>query len=165
MSFARSVGSACREARHARSSSGLKIAAASAEYLRYLCMVEKIKIWAKRLKRDGVTLWFACKDPRTPWSAKAIAGFVVAYALSPIDPIPDFIPILGLLDELLLLPGLIWLAVRLVPAEVLSESRTQADLWMQEKGKKPRTRWGIVLVAVLWTSLAGLSIVLLNHLL
>src|SRR3546814_16019789 len=82
-----------------------------------------LKSWAKRIKRDGLTLWFAGKNPRTPWYAKALAVFVVAYALSPIDLIPDFIPVLGYVDDVLLLPALIWLAIRLLPSEVLSECR------------------------------------------
>ncbi len=70
---------------------------------------ETLKNWARRIKRDGVTLWFAGKNPQTPWNAKALGIFVVAYALSPIDLIPDFIPILGYVDDVLLLPVLIWL--------------------------------------------------------
>ena len=111
---------------------------------------DKIRIWAKRIKRDSVTLWFANKHPRTPFMAKAISVFVVAYALSPIDPIPDFIPIIGFLDEALLLPGLIWLAIRLIPADVLEECRNQASEWMEKQGRKPRTKWGIVLVLSIW---------------
>lgn len=65
------------------------------------------RAWAARLKRDALTLWFAARHPRTPWYAKALAAFVVAYALSPIDLIPDFIPVLGLVDDALLLPALI----------------------------------------------------------
>ena len=71
-----------------------------------------LKTWAKRIKRDGVTLWFAGKHPRTPWYAKALGLFVVAYALSPIDLIPDFIPVLGYVDDVILLPVLIWLTVK-----------------------------------------------------
>ena len=73
---------------------------------------DNLKTWARRLKRDGVTLWFAGKNPRTPWYAKALGVFVVAYALSPVDLIPDFIPVLGYVDDVLLLPGLIWLIAR-----------------------------------------------------
>ena len=69
---------------------------------------DKLKNWAKQIKRDGVTLWFAGKHPATPWYAKALGVFVVAYALSPIDLIPDFVPVLGYVDDVLLLPGLIW---------------------------------------------------------
>ena len=71
-----------------------------------------LKTWAKRIKRDGVTLWFAGKHPRTPGYAKALGLFVVAYALSPIDLIPDFIPVLGYVDDVILLPVLIWLTVK-----------------------------------------------------
>jgi uncharacterized membrane protein YkvA (DUF1232 family) len=111
---------------------------------------EKLRSWARRVKRDGITLWFALKSPDTPWCAKALGVFVVAYALSPIDLIPDFIPVLGYLDDVILLPVLIWLAVKLLPAGVLSTCRRQADDWMLTKGKKPRSRAGAVLVVAVW---------------
>ena len=81
---------------------------------------DTLRIWAKRIKRDGVTLWFAGKHPKTPWYAKALGLFVVAYALSPIDLIPDFIPVLGYVDDVLLLTGLIWLTVQLLLPDVLT---------------------------------------------
>ena len=109
-----------------------------------------LKAWAQRIKRDGVTLWFAGKHPRTPWYAKALGVFVVAYALSPIDLIPDFIPVLGYVDDVILLPVLIWLTIRLLPPEILAECRSQADAWMQANGAKPRSRLGIVLVVLVW---------------
>src|SRR3546814_2329413 len=109
-----------------------------------------LKVWAERIKRDGVTLWFAGKHPLTPWYANALCLFVVAYALSPIDLIPDFIPVLGYLDDLILLPVLIWLTVTLLPPEVLAECRIQADEWMQTEGAKPRSRFGAVLIVALW---------------
>ncbi len=109
-----------------------------------------LKAWAKRIKRDGVTLWFAGKHPRTPWYAKALGVFVVAYALSPIDLIPDFIPVLGYVDDVILLPVLIWLTIRLLPPEILAECRSQADARMQANGAKPRSRLGIVLVVLVW---------------
>jgi uncharacterized membrane protein YkvA (DUF1232 family) len=111
--------------------------------------------WAKRIKRDGVTLWFAGKNPRTPWYAKALGLFVVAYALSPIDLIPDFIPVLGYVDDVLLLPILIWLAVKLLPPEVLAECRAQADEWMRGKGSKPRSRVGAILVVMTWIAIGA----------
>lgn len=95
-------------------------------------MRDRIRNWAKRVKRDGVTLWFASKHPGTPWYAKALGVFVVGYALSPIDQIPDFIPVLGYVDDVLLLPVLIWLAVRMIPESTLLECRVQADEWMQK---------------------------------
>ena len=109
-----------------------------------------LKAWAKRLKRDGLTLWFAGKHPKTPWHAKALGMFVVAYALSPIDLIPDFIPVLGYLDDVLLLPGLIWLTIKFLPPDVLAECRAQADEWVETKGSKPRSRFGAVLIVTAW---------------
>ena len=110
---------------------------------------DTLRIWAKRIKRDGVTLWFAGKHPKTPWYAKALGLFVVAYALSPIDLIPDFIPVLGYVDDVLLLPGLIWLTLQLLPPDVLTECRGHADAWMQRQGAKPSMA-GAVLVVALW---------------
>lgn len=111
-----------------------------------------LKVWAKRIKRDGVTLWFAGKHPDTPWYAKALGLLVVAYALSPIDLIPDFIPVLGYVDDILLLPALIWLTVKLLPQSVLAECRVQADAWMAEKGSKPSSRAGAIMIIVLWVA-------------
>jgi uncharacterized membrane protein YkvA (DUF1232 family) len=85
--------------------------------------------WRRRaleLRRDVTALYLACRDPRVPWYAKAFAALLVAYALSPIDLIPDFIPVLGYLDELVLLPLGILLAVKMIPAEILTEYRRQA---------------------------------------
>lgn len=121
--------------------------------LEAMTMSDKLKTWAKRIKRDGVTLWFAGKHRATPWYAKALGVFVVAYALSPIDLIPDFIPVLGYLDDVLLLPGLIWLTIKLLPPDVLAECRAQADDWMMTKGSKPRSRVGAVLIVLLWIGL------------
>ena len=109
-----------------------------------------LRIWAKRVKRDGVTLWFAGKHPKTPWYAKALGLFVEAYALSPIDLIPDFIPVLGYVDNVLLLAGLIWLTLQLLPPDVLTECRGHADAWMQTQGAKPRSMAWAVLVVALW---------------
>lgn len=111
---------------------------------------QSLMYWAKRVKRDGLTLWFATKNPATPWYAKAIAVFAVAYALSPLDLIPDFIPVLGYLDDALLLPALIWLTVRLLPKEVLQDCRLQAEEWMQRLGKRPISQLGLVFVLLVW---------------
>jgi uncharacterized membrane protein YkvA (DUF1232 family) len=113
-------------------------------------ITERIKTWARRIKRDAVTLWFAYGDPRTPLAVKALCAFVVAYALSPIDLIPDFIPVLGYVDDALLLPALIWLAVRLLPPVVIEDSRVKADDWMVRHGRKPTSRMGAVLIVALW---------------
>jgi uncharacterized membrane protein YkvA (DUF1232 family) len=116
-------------------------------------LLQEGRAWAKRIKRDAMTLWFAKNHPRTPWHAKALGVFVVAYALSPIDLIPDFIPVLGYLDDVILLPVLIWLTVRLLPADVLAECRAQAEQWMQEQRSKPRSRVGAVAIVVVWLAL------------
>ena len=81
--------------------------------------------------------------------------FVVAYALSPIDLIPDFVPVLGYVDDVLLLPGLIWLTIRLIPASVLAECRLQADAWIQRAGARPTSRWGAALVVAVWIAVAA----------
>lgn len=111
---------------------------------------EKVGVWARGIKRDGVTLWFAYRHAGTPWAAKLLCVFVVAYALSPIDLIPDFIPVLGYLDDVILLPCLIWIAVRMIPPDVLTECRTRAAEWIADEGRKPRSNWGILFVAVAW---------------
>ena len=111
-----------------------------------------LKSWARRTKRDGITLWFAGKHSGTPWYAKVLGLFVVTYALSPIDLIPDFIPVFGYLDDVLLLPGLIYLTVRLLPPEVLAECRSQADAWIEAKNAKPSSRIGAVVIAFIWIS-------------
>lgn len=114
-------------------------------------MIEQLKSWAGALKRDVIALWFAARDPRVPWLAKAVAGMVAAYALSPIDLIPDFIPILGYLDDLLIVPGGIWLAVRLVPQPVLAELRVLAL-----DHRKPSSLAGLVVVLLMWFASAVL---------
>lgn len=118
-------------------------------------LIESTRAWARRVKKDGVTLWFASRHPLTPWYAKALVAFVVAYALSPIDLIPDFIPVLGYLDDVILMPVLIWLAVKLLPQEVLAESRAKADAWMASSDTRPRSRVGALAVVVVWLLVAG----------
>lgn len=114
-----------------------------------------LRDWARRIKRDAVTLWFACRDPATPWLPKALCWFTVAYALSPIDLIPDFIPVLGYLDDVLLLPALIWLAVRVLPPEVIVRSRARAEEWMARMGSKPTSKAGMALVIGIWVLVAA----------
>lgn len=89
-------------------------------------MFPRLKHWARAIKRDVVALWLAARDPRVPWYAKAVAGMVAAYALSPIDLIPDFIPVLGYLDDLLIVPLGILVAVELIPEPVMTELRERA---------------------------------------
>ena len=85
-----------------------------------------LRNWARALKRDVLALWLAARDPRVPWFAKLTAGIVAAYALSPIDLVPDFIPVLGYLDDVVLVPLGIMLAIRLIPPALLAEFRTEA---------------------------------------
>jgi len=117
-------------------------------------MLEKLKARAKALKGEIHALYLAARDPRTPWYAKAIIGCVVAYALSPIDLIPDFIPVLGYLDDLLLLPLGIYLALKLIPEEVLTDARRRAA---KIPGSLPK-RWpAALIIIILW--LAALVVV------
>lgn len=118
-------------------------------------LVNKLRIWAKRIKRDGLMLWFAGKHPATQWYAKVLGLFVVACALSPIDLIPDFIPVLGYLDDVLLLPILVWPTVKLSPSEVLADCRNQADEWSKARTSKPTSRVGALLIVVAWAGVAS----------
>jgi uncharacterized membrane protein YkvA (DUF1232 family) len=89
-------------------------------------MIETWKRWAQTIKRDALALYLASRDPRVPWYAKAIAMAVAAYAASPIDLIPDFIPVLGYLDDLIIVPLGIALVIKLIPPEIMAEHRARA---------------------------------------
>ena len=110
-------------------------------------MFDRLKEWAHRLKRDIYALYLAARDPRVPWYAKALAALVAAYALSPIDAIPDFIPVLGYLDDLVLLPLGIKAAIWMIPDEVMADLRMQAEERIQVQ---PRSVIGAVVVVLLW---------------
>ena len=90
-------------------------------------MLKKWKQWARLIKRDAHALYLAARDPRVPWYAKAVALAVAAYALSPINLIPDFIPVVGYLDDLIILPLGIALVVKMIPPEIMAEHRALAD--------------------------------------
>ncbi len=126
--------------------------------------MKALKIFAvssrQKLFHYLTALWLLLKDPRTPLMAKLVAGFVVAYALSPIDLIPDFIPVLGLLDDVILVPLGVALAVKLVPPALWAEMRQQAD---QFKGRLPRMLWGLVIVVAIWLTVLGGFIYWLLH--
>lgn len=109
-------------------------------------IVDRAKQWARAIKRDVVALWIAAGDSRVPWYAKAIAGAVAAYALSPIDLIPDFVPVLGYLDDLLVVPLGIVLAVKLVPPNLMVEFRTEAA----SREGRPISRMGAAAIIALW---------------
>jgi uncharacterized membrane protein YkvA (DUF1232 family) len=116
----------------------------------------RLREWANRLIAEVAALWFCARHPRTPFIAKMLAIAVVAYAFSPIDLIPDFIPVIGLLDDLLLLPIGVWIVLKLVPPEVMVECRQQAARWLEEKKPKPRSYIGAALIVVLWLVLLWL---------
>ena len=119
-----------------------------------MSILQTLRGWAKRIKADAMTLWFACRHPRTPWHAKALGMFVVAYALSPIDLIPDFIPVLGYLDDVLLLPVLMWLTLKMLPVDVLQECRLQAEASISQAADKPTSMAGAAMVVAVWLVVA-----------
>ena len=112
--------------------------------------MRRLKAWAQQLKNDVLALWFCARHPRTPILAKMLTAALVAYAFSPIDLIPDFIPVLGYLDELILLPAGIWLVLKLVPQDVLAECRDQAERWLEARNSQPRSYLAAVFIVVLW---------------
>ncbi|MFH1110164.1 MAG: YkvA family protein [Planctomycetota bacterium] len=114
--------------------------------------VARWKQWAEELTRETFTLYFACRDPRTPWYAKTLALCVVGYAFSPIDLIPDPIPIIGHLDDLVLVPLGVALVRRLVPQEVMVDCRGRARTFMD--CKRPKYRVAAVAVVLIWLALA-----------
>jgi uncharacterized membrane protein YkvA (DUF1232 family) len=114
--------------------------------------LNRVKTWARLLKRDVFALYLAGRDPRVPWYAKALALATAAYALSPIDLIPDFIPILGYLDDVIILPLAILLTVRLIPANVLAELRLQAQ--QRLANSPPTSRVAAFVIVVVWVAAA-----------
>ncbi|GAA4460620.1 YkvA family protein [Nibrella saemangeumensis] len=116
--------------------------------------IERLKAKARELKQGTEALYHALKHPGTPWYAKLVLGLIVAYMVSPIDLIPDFIPVLGLLDEVILLPFFISLAIRLIPGNVWQESRLRASVAPLLSGKKS---WiGALLILLIWLGLGWL---------
>ena len=113
--------------------------------------LERVRQWARTLRRDVLALYLAARDPRVPWYAKAVAACVAVYALSPIDLIPDVIPILGYLDDMVIVPLGIWLAIRLIPPSLLEEHRQAA---MTRHQQRPRSWVGAAIILGLW-GLAG----------
>jgi uncharacterized membrane protein YkvA (DUF1232 family) len=107
----------------------------------------------KRLRIDAHAAWLAARDPRCPWHARLLGLAVTAYALSPIDLIPDFIPVLGLLDDLILVPLGIWLFVKMLPNGLMEEHRAAAELAAQ----RPRSSAGVLIVLTLWLAAALLA--------
>ncbi|WP_432218041.1 YkvA family protein [Pseudomonas kribbensis] len=120
-------------------------------------ILQHLRRWAKNLKRQTMVLWFCYQHPQTPWLPKWVSVFVVAYALSPIDLIPDFIPVLGYLDDVIILPLGILLAIRLMPPHVLEECQQKASVWEQSHVKRPVNKLAAVLIVLVWAAaLAGI---------
>lgn len=116
-------------------------------------MIERLKRWAAELRAQLLTLWFSRSHPDTPLPAKILAALVVAYAFSPIDLIPDFIPVIGYLDDLVLVPLGIYLVLRLLPAQVIADSRRKADQWIADKKSKPTNYFAAALIVLAWIAL------------
>ena len=114
---------------------------------------------AKELKRETYALYYACQDSRVPWYVKLLATCTIAYALSPIDLIPDFIPVLGLLDDLILLPLAIVLILKLIPADIMDDCRRQAETAIASPQSKSYRRGATVIIIGIWF-LSGVLLVL-----
>ena len=121
-------------------------------------MIARAKKWARGIRRDVLAVWIAARDPRTPWYAKLLAAAVAAYALSPIDLIPDFVPVLGHLDDLILLPLGILLVVQMIPADLMAEFRAEATRLQS----RPASRAGLAMIIVLWFAGGGLVLWILS---
>jgi uncharacterized membrane protein YkvA (DUF1232 family) len=120
--------------------------------MKHRSVLDWLRTWARSLKRDVVALYLAARDPRVPWYAKLVAAAVAAYALSPIDLIPDFIPVLGYLDDVILVPLGILLAVKLVPPALMAEFRDEAQSWTE----RPMSKAGAAAIIVSWILAAAL---------
>jgi uncharacterized membrane protein YkvA (DUF1232 family) len=113
---------------------------------------DRMRGWARQIKADVVALYLAVRHPQVPWHAKLVAALVAAYALSPVDLIPDFIPVLGYLDDIVLVPLGILLAVRLIPRPLMAELRASAQAIVE----RPVSRGGALFIVAIWLAAAGL---------
>ncbi len=117
-------------------------------------LLARAKAWARGIRRDVVAVYHAARDPRTPWAVRLLALLVAAYALSPIDLIPDFVPVLGYLDDLLLVPLGLLLVIRLLPPAVLADARRRAAATLA----RPRSLAAGVAIGALWLSAVALGL-------
>ncbi len=115
--------------------------------------------WARAIKRDVHALYLASSDPRVPWYAKALAVVVAGYAISPIDLIPDFIPVLGYLDDVVLLPIGIYFVVKLIPPDIMAEHRSLAEAAQE----RPVSSLAAAIIVVFWIASVALAIWLAYH--
>lgn len=113
-------------------------------------MLARLRNWTQGIKRDGLVLWLAARDPRTPWQARLVAGLTAAYILSPIQLIPNFIPVLGYLDDLLVVMLGGWLTSKLIPAGLMEELRVKA----QAISERPTSWTAALVIIILWIGLA-----------
>jgi uncharacterized membrane protein YkvA (DUF1232 family) len=116
-------------------------------------MLQKLRDWGRSLKCDVVAIWLASRDPRVPWYTRVLAIAVAGYAFSPIDLIPNFIPILGYVDDAIVLPLGVLLILRLIPKEIMAEHRVSAT----QLADSPRSGTGSVIIAVIWLSITLVS--------
>ena len=114
-------------------------------------MYQKIKQWAKTIKKDVLVVWLVAKDQRTPVWIKLLALIIAAYALSPIDLIPDFIPVLGYLDDIIIVPLGLLLVIKLTPQEILDDCRIRASLLAE----RPVNRWAAGVIILIWLLFLG----------
>jgi uncharacterized membrane protein YkvA (DUF1232 family) len=124
-------------------------------------MLADLRRRARQLKSETYALYLAYRDPRVPWYARVFAACVVAYAFSPIDLIPDFVPVLGYLDDLVLVPVGIALALRMIPPKVMAEARARA----RAAEGRPVSRGAAVVIVTIWLALAALGVALIGRLL
>jgi uncharacterized membrane protein YkvA (DUF1232 family) len=122
--------------------------------------IERLKRWAGRLRAEFYALYLAYRDPRVPLYARVFAACVVGYAFSPIDLIPDPIPVLGYLDDLIVIPLGVALAIRMIPAPILAECREKAR---QTAKERPTSRVAAVVIVAVWLSLAALAILFMTQ--
>lgn len=105
------------------------------------------------LKIELLAVWFAYRDPRTPWYAKVWSALIAGYAFSPIDLIPDFIPIIGYLDDAIIVPLGILIAIKLIPKEVMVDTRIRARDWLEQRKQKPQNKTMAILIILIWVLL------------
>jgi uncharacterized membrane protein YkvA (DUF1232 family) len=127
--------------------------------IRIFTMLQRAKQRARTIKRDAIAVWIAARDPRVPWYAKLVAAAVAAYAFSPIDLIPDFVPVLGYLDDIVIVPAGILLTVRLIPPGLMKEFRAEAE----RRIERPTSRIGAAAIVLLWLATLALTAWMLSR--
>jgi uncharacterized membrane protein YkvA (DUF1232 family) len=136
---------------NARQSENLRrfvVSGGKSSMVQYRAMRDRLRNWARVMKRDVHALHLAGRDPRVPWYAKALALVVAGYALSPIDLIPDFIPVLGYLDDVILVPFGVWLVIQLIPPDIMAEHRELATAAQN----RPVSRSAAFVVSIIWVA-------------